>query len=138
MKLFGREPTLYLAVISSLIILIGTFGFNVLDGQQAGLLVAVINGGAAAINAYAVRPISPTTFTYLIGAVVALGASYGLNVTNDQLAMLNGTVVPILALLSRGQVSPADTMITRTTTPDEKSVSETETAAPSATLDRVS
>jgi hypothetical protein len=49
--------------------------------------------------------------------------------------MLNGTVVPILALLSRGQVSPVDSQISRTTTPDEKSVAEPGTGAPpSATV----
>jgi hypothetical protein len=135
MKIFNREPTLWLAVISSLIVVAGTFGLHWLNGQQAGFLVAAINGVAAAINAYAVRPISPTTFTYAIGAVVALAASYGMNVTNEQLAMINGTVVPILALLSRGQVSPLDTAISRTTTPDEKAVAEAGTGAPpSATV----
>lgn len=135
MRVFGREPTLWLSVISSLIVLVGTFGFKWLDGAQAGLLVAAINGGAAAVNAYAVRPITPTTFTYLIGALVALAASYGLNVTNEQLAMLNGTVVPILALMSRGQVSPAETRISTSSTPDEKSASEPGTGEPpSATV----
>lgn len=135
MKIFGREPTLWLAAISSFIVLVGTFGIHWLNGQQAGLLVAAINAVALAINAYAVRPISPTTFTYAIGALVALFASYGLNVTNEQLAMLNGTVVPILALLSRGQVSPTDTAVSRTTTPDEKAVAEKGTGAPpSATV----
>lgn len=136
MKLFGREPTLWLAVISSLIVLAGTFGLRWLDGAQAGLLVAAINAVAAAITAYAVRPVSPAIFTYAIGALVALAASYGLEVTNEQLATLNGVVVPVLALLTRGQVSPAETAITRTTTPDEKAYSETDTAAPSATIDR--
>lgn len=136
MKIFGREPTLWLAVISSLIVLIGTFGLDLLNGQQAALLVASINGIAGAINAYAVRPISPTTFTYAIGALVALAASYGLNVTAEQLAMLNGVVVPMLALLSRSQVSPAETAISRQTTPDEKAVAEPGTgAAPSASID---
>lgn len=135
MKIFGREPTLWLAVISSLIVLAGTFGFHWLNGQQAGLIVAAINAVAGAINAYAVRPISPTTFTYAIGAILALAASYGFNVTPEQGAMLNGCVVPFLALLSRGQVSPADTAISRNTTADEKAVAEPGTgAAPSATV----
>lgn len=135
MKILGREPTLWLAIISNAIVLAGTFGLHWLNGAQAGLLVAVINGAAAAVNAYAVRPISPTTFTYLVGAMVALAASYGLNVTNDQLAILNTGVISLLALLSRGQVSPAETAVSRSTTPDEKAVAEPGTGAPpSATV----
>lgn len=124
MKIFGREPTLVLAVVSQVIVLLGTFGLHWLNGEQAGLLVALINGAAAAINAYAVRPISPTTFTYLVGVIVALSSTYGLKVTAEQLAILNTGVISVLSLLSRGQVSPAETAITRATTPDEKALIE--------------
>lgn len=136
MKILGREPTLWLAVISSLIVLIGTFGLDLLNGQQAALLVAAINAGFGAINAYAVRPISPVAFTYFIGSVVALGGAYGLNLPIETVASINAAVIPILALLSRGQVSPTDSAISRTTTSDEKAVAEPGTgAAPSATID---
>src|SRR6185312_341858 len=79
MKIFGREPTLWIAVISSLVILIGTFGLRFINGDQAALMVVVINAAFGALNAYTVRPISPVAFTYFIGSLVALGASYGLN-----------------------------------------------------------
>jgi hypothetical protein len=125
LKIFGREPTLWLAVISSLIVLAGTFGLHLLSGQQAGLLVAAINAIAGAITAYAVRPISPAAFTYAIGAIVALAASYGLNVTAEQGAMLNGVVIPVLALLTRGQVSPEDTPVSATTNTPPGEVSAT-------------
>lgn len=132
MKILGREPTLWLAVISSLVVLAGTFGLHWLTGQQAGLLVAAINAVAGAVTAYTVRPVAPAAFTYAIAALVALAASYGLNVTNEQLAGLNTAIVPILALLTRNQVSPAETAVTRTTTPDEKAVAEPGTGAPPA------
>lgn len=137
MKLFGREPTLYISVISSLILLVGTYGFKLLNPEQATFIVVAINAIAAAINAYTVRPISPTTFTYAVGSIVAVATSYGLNFTPEQVVAINATIVPVLALLSRGQVSPADTALTRNTTPDEKSVSESGTgAAPSATIEK--
>ncbi len=129
-RLFGREPTLYISVISSLILLIGTYGFHWLNGQQATLIVVAVNAIAAAINAYTVRPISPTTFTYAIGSIIAVAGAYGLNLTPEQVVAVNSTIVPILALLSRGQVSPTDTSITRETTPDEKAVAEDGTGAP--------
>lgn len=111
-KLLGREPTLWLSFISSLVLLLGTLQFNWLDGDQAILVVTAINAVAAAITAYAIRPISPAIYTYAAGALVAVFATYGLDVTPDQLAMINGVVVMGLGLLTRGQVSPQETAIT--------------------------
>lgn len=111
MKLFGREPTLWISFLASLVLLVGTLGFRLLDGDQAALIVVAINAIAAAINAYAVRPISPAVFTYAVGAVVAVFAAYGLNVSPETLAMLNGVTVMGLGLLTRGQVAPQETRI---------------------------
>lgn len=111
MKIFGREPTLWLATIDAVVIIVGTLGLHLISGSQAALIVAAINALFGAINAWAVRPISPVAFTYAIGAIVALVAGYGLNVPDATLAAINAGVVPILALLSRGQVSPEDTAV---------------------------
>lgn len=113
MRILGREPTLWIGVVSSLVILLGTFGFHYLTGQQASLIVVAINAIAGALNAYAVRPVSPVAFTYAVGSIVAVAAAYGLNLTIEQVAALNALVVPTLALLTRGQVSPQDTAVSR-------------------------
>jgi hypothetical protein len=113
MKIFGREPTLWISFIASLVLLLGTLGFHWLNGDQATLVVVAINAIAAAANAYAVRPISPAIFTYAVGASVAVFAAYGLKVSPETLAMLNGVTVMGLGLLTRGQVSPQDTRISR-------------------------
>lgn len=115
MKIFGREPTLWIAVISSLVILIGTFGIKFISGEQAALMVVAINAIFGALNAWTVRPISPVAFTYAVGSLVALAAAYGLNLPVETIAALNAAVVPILALLSRGQVTPEDTAVSTTT-----------------------
>ncbi len=112
MKLFGREPTLWIAVISSAIVLLGTLGFGWISGEQAGLIVVAINGIAGAINAWTVRPISPVAFTYAVGAIVAVVTSYGLELTDPQVGAINALTITILALLSRGQVSPEETALT--------------------------
>src|SRR4051812_41181709 len=111
MKLFGREPTLWLSVIYAIVTVAGTFGLLHFSGNQAALTNAALAALFGAINAWAVRPISPVAFTYAIGALVALAASYGLNVPDTTLAAINGIVVPLLALLSRGQVSPEETAV---------------------------
>lgn len=112
MKIFGREPTLWIGVISSLVILAGTFSLHWLSGQQAALIVVAINAIAGAVNAYAVRPISPVAFTYAVGSIVAVAGAYGLNLSIETIAALNAVVVPALALLTRGQVSPQETVLT--------------------------
>jgi len=111
MKIFGREPTLWLAVISNAILLAGTFGLHLLTGQQAALVVVAVNAIFGAINAYTVRPISPVAFTYAVGSLVALAGAYGLNLPTETVAAINALVVPVLALLSRGQVSPEETPV---------------------------
>lgn len=119
MKLLGREPTLWIAALNAAIMIIGTVGLKAISIEQAGLFVVVVNAIFAVINAFAVRPISPVTFTYAIGAIVALMASYGLNLPTETVAGINMAVVPILALLARGQVTPAETPISRESTGTE-------------------
>ncbi|MBA2237549.1 MAG: hypothetical protein H0W24_02440 [Lysobacter sp.] len=111
MKLLGREPTLWIAFVASLVLLLGTLGFRWLDGDQAALVVVAINALAAGVTAYTVRPISPAVFTYATGAVVAVFAAYGLEVSPETLAMLNGLVIMGLGLLTRGQVAPQETAV---------------------------
>jgi hypothetical protein len=111
MKILGREPTLFIAVISSGIVVLGTFGLHWLSGQQAGLIVAAINAVALAVNAYTVKPVAPAAFTYAIAALVAVVAAYGINVSAETLAAINLAVVPVLALLTRNQVSPQETAV---------------------------
>lgn len=115
MKLFGYEPTLWIAVANAAVMLIGTFGLRFLDNEQAELIVVVINAIFAAINAWAVRPISPVVFTYAVGAILALAASYGFAVPPETVASLNAFVITVLALLARGQVTPQDTAVSKST-----------------------
>ena len=115
MKILGREPTLWLALISSLLGIAGTVGLGFLDQFQATALVVAINAVFAAINAYAVRPISPVAFTYAVASVIAVLGAYGLNLPETTVAMINATVIPFLALLSRGQVSPTESAISKIT-----------------------
>jgi hypothetical protein len=111
-KILGREPTLWISFIASLVLLLGTLGLRWLDGEQAILVVAAINAVAAAINAYTVRPIAPAVFTYAVAALVSVFAAYGLEVTPEQLAMINGVVIMALGLITRGAVAPEETVVT--------------------------
>lgn len=115
MKILGAQPTLIIAVVSQAIILLGTFQFRLLTGDQAALIVVAINAIAGAINAYTVRPVAPAAFTYAVGAIAAVVGSYGFGLTPEQLAGVNGVVIAVLGLLTYGNVSPVETAISKST-----------------------
>lgn len=127
MKILGREPTLWIALLSQAIVLVGTFQLKFIDGDQAALIVAAINGIFAAINAYAVRPVSPVAFTYAVGSIVAVAASYGLVLPIETVAGLNALTIAALALLTRGQVSPVETTVTNASLEPTPEAAVTET-----------
>lgn len=113
LQIFGREPTLYISFLNAGVLLLGTFSLHWLTGQQAALAVVAINAIFAAINAYTVRPVSPAIFTYAVGALVALVAAYGYIIPIETVVGINALVIAGLALLTRGQVSPAPTTLSR-------------------------
>lgn len=124
-KLFGREPTLWVALIATLVTTLGTFGLPFLNGDQAGFWNAAIFAIAGAFTAWVVRPVAPAAFTYAISAIAQLAAAYGFGITPEQLVQIQALVVPALALLTRGQVSPVPSATTTTTeapTPEAREV----------------
>jgi hypothetical protein len=111
-KILGRDPALVIGALNALIMFGGTMGFHLLSMGQAALWVIVVNAVSAAIVAWSTRPLSPSVFSYLIASLIALGASYGLHISPEAINGLNGLLVPILAFLTRGQVSPVATFVT--------------------------
>ncbi len=106
MRIAGREPTLVIGVIASALSLLVGFGFDWLTATQAALVVAALNAVLGVVNAVSVRPIAPAAFTYLVGAIAALAAAYGLNVGQEVVGAINGLVLSVLMFLTRGQVTP--------------------------------
>jgi len=105
-KIFGREPALWVSAISGALSLAVTLGVG-LTADQAGAWTAVISGVFAVISAVLTRPIAPSAFTGLVAVVADLLSAYQLNVSAGTVAAVNTAVLAILALLTRGQVSPA-------------------------------
>lgn len=106
MKIFGREPSLWISLIGTVLSLVAGFGMDWLSPEQAALVVVVLNAVLAAVNALAVRPVSPVAFTYLVGAVAALVAAYGVEVSQSMVGAVNAAVLALLGLLLRGNVTP--------------------------------
>lgn len=107
LKIAGREPTLVIATAAAALSVLVGFNFDWLTAQQAALIVALLNAVLGVVNALAVRPIAPAAFAYLVGAVAALCAAYGLEVSQEMVGSVNSLVLAVLMFLTRGQVTPA-------------------------------
>ncbi|MEU4777457.1 hypothetical protein [Micromonospora sp. NPDC023633] len=107
MKIFGREPTLYIQALSALLGVFVTFGLPGLSATQAAAIVAVLSALLAAVNAAMVRPVAPAAFAGLVTALAVLVAAYGMDVSQETVGAVQVAVVGVLALLTRTQVTPA-------------------------------
>lgn len=48
----------------------------------------------------------PVLWLAAVNAIVALAVGFGLDLTNEQQALIQGAVTAVLALIARGQVTP--------------------------------
>lgn len=105
MKLFGREPALYIGVVSAALSLVVSLGVG-LSAEAAGAWVAVITAVFGVVTAVATRPIAPAAFTTLVTVTADLLAAYHYDVSANTIAAVNTAVLAVLTLLTRGQVTP--------------------------------
>jgi len=104
MKIFGREPALVLAFISSMIAVISALIFPLTDEQQ-GVLNAVVVALFGFITAalLAKEKLVPA-IVGLIKAVIAVAISFGLHLTPETQGLVLTLVATAAALWYRPQV----------------------------------
>jgi hypothetical protein len=102
------EWTLGIAAVAGVLNWIAGFGLDSLSPHQAALWIVVINAAAGALAAWRTRPIAPQAFVYLIASAAALMAAYGLSVTQEHVALFTNAILAVLALITRGQVTPVE------------------------------
>lgn len=100
------EPALIVQTIATLLSLVAAFGPDWLSPEQTAIAVTVVNAVAALIVGLRVRPIAPSLFTNVIGAVAALTAAYGFDVSQEVVGGVNAFVLALLALAVRNQSTP--------------------------------
>ena len=103
----AREPALYIGVVSAGLSLVVALNVGGLTSEQAALIVGAITAIGAVITAVFTRPIAPAVFTGAVAAVAALLAGFHFAVAPGTVAAVNGVVLAVLTLLTRGQVTPA-------------------------------
>jgi hypothetical protein len=103
-KIFGREPALWLALIGALV----TWGVSLgLDWLNAGQATAIITFITAVVIAFTTRPVGPPLFAGAVAAGAALFAEYGLSVSQEAVTGLGAIVLAAFALFGiRPQVTP--------------------------------
>ena len=109
-KIFGREPAAVIAALGSIVTVLAALGLPWLNGGQAAALTGVV---AAVILVATTRPVAPGLVTAVVTAGAAILAEYGLHASDALVGALTGAVLAVFALLSRGQVAPQETALTR-------------------------
>lgn len=105
MKIFGREPALWLNSLAAVLGLVVTFNVGLTE-VQAGLLVAGTSAVLGAIAAALTRPIAVQAFTAAVATVASAVGAFGFEVAPTTTAAINGCVLAVLMFITRGQVTP--------------------------------
>jgi len=104
-KILGREPALWLALIGAVLTWLAGFEFDWLSTGQA---VAITTAATGVTIALTTRPIAPGLFVAAVGALAAMFAEYGLNWSEAAVTGLGGIILAAFALFGiRPQVTPA-------------------------------
>lgn len=108
MKIFGREPALWVAFIVAALMAVATIGFDWLNAGQAAMAGGFV---VAVVAVFTTRPVAPGIFTGVVTAAVGLLAAYGTSLPDSQVVGLNAVVLTLFALITRNQVSPKQTPV---------------------------
>lgn len=104
MKILGREPALWLALIGAVLTWAAGLGLDWLNPGQATAAVTFIT---AVVIATTTRPYAPALFTGALAAGAALFAEYGLHWSDAAVTGLGAIILAGFALFGvRPQVSP--------------------------------
>lgn len=110
MKIFGREPAAWLGLISPVVAVLVAMNLHFLNAGQGAAIVAALT---ALVLVFTTRPLAPGLLTGLLGTGVALFSEYGLHASDALVGGLTGITLALFALVSRGQVAPQDTPVSR-------------------------
>lgn len=110
LKLFGREPAAVIAALGSIITVVAALNLPWLTAGQAAALTAAVS---AVILVATTRPIAPGLVTGVVAAGAALFTEYGLHLSDALVGAVAAAVLAVFALITREQVSPQDTALTR-------------------------
>lgn len=105
MKIFGREPALWLALIGAVLTWAAGLGLDFLSAGQATAITTALTGVVVAVFT---RPVAPGLYVGAVGLVASLFAEYGLHWSDAAVTGLGGIILAAFALFGiRPQATPA-------------------------------
>jgi len=106
-KLFGREPTVWISTLAAVLTLAVGFGVPGFDDGLVAAITAFLTAAAALATAFFVQPVAPALFAGVVATGATLLAAFGLDLSQEKVAVVTAAVVAIYGLLTRAQVTPA-------------------------------
>lgn len=111
MKVFGREPAVYIAVVEAVLAFLVTFGFSGLTAEESTNILAVAIAIGGVLAAMTTRNTLLAALSGVARAVLVLSVSYGLNLSQEQVGLTVVIVSTISGIWLRTQTSPSDTAL---------------------------
>lgn len=105
-KVFGREPTMWLQALTATLALLVGFGVPGLSDTLAAGITSLAAAVFAAWQAWAVQPVAPTVFSGVIATAAPLVAHFGFDLTQQQVGLISVAVATLVGLLVRPQSTP--------------------------------
>jgi len=104
MRIFGREPAVWLGFIGAVLTTLVAVKVNWLP---AGAEAAIMGALTAIVTALVTRPVAPALFTAAFVAVAAVFAQYGLHLSDGLIGGISSVILAAFALAGiRPQVTP--------------------------------
>lgn len=114
MKIFGREPAVWIGAIEAVIAVVVAFNVG-LDQQAATILITFIGIVGGGLTAWTTTNSHLSIVVTVFKALLVMAVGFGLTVTDAQIGLLAAVLVTIGALFNRTQNSPEVTAVSTTT-----------------------
>jgi hypothetical protein len=106
-KIFGREPVLWLDLAQTVLPTLVLFGVLHWSNEQVALVVAAFSAVLGVVTAYLTKNTGLGVVTGLVKAVLACAVGFGLDLGADQTAALLALTTVVFSFVQRGNTSPA-------------------------------
>lgn len=107
MKIFGREPVVWLGAISAILAVLVTIPAVGLSTEAAGWIMVIVSGVFAAAEAVMTRPFVVSALTGSVRTVLTAFMFFGLPISEETAGMAVGAMNAVLMLVLANSVTPA-------------------------------
>lgn len=107
MRIFGREPVVWLGAISAILAVLVTIPEMGLSAEAAGWIMVIVSGVFAAAEAIMTRPFVVTALTGAVRTLLTAGLFFGLPISEQTAGMAVSALTAVLMLVLANSVTPA-------------------------------